>query len=324
MPRKLTAPDRVVLLLSLVPYLVEHGETPLAELADAFDVPPRLLRELIEFLGTAGVPGETRTYQDEDLFDIDWTALEEEDVVRLTRVVAVDDAPRFSAVERAALLAGLHSLEPLLPESERAHARSAGAKLAAAVGAGAAAGGAGITVAADPQGAGLATIAEAVDRGVRLAFSYRDLQGRTSERTVEPLALTQSAGGWYLRAYCLDRAAERTFLVDGMRELRLLPDPVERRALRRPRASLIGPEEAPLIAALTLRERALHRIAGFSPRALGPAEPGWLRAEVDLAYPAAAIRLVQAAPGDLVVEGPAAAREAVREWAERALAPYGA
>ena len=60
------------------------------------------------------------------------------------------------------------------------------------------------------------------------------------------------------------------------------------------------------------------------PRVQGAGAPGWLLAEVDLALPEVAVRLVQAAPGDLVVEEPAEAREAVRLWAERALAQYDA
>src|SRR5690606_24460475 len=100
----LAASDRVMLLLALVPYLTEHGDTPLAELASVFEVDAETLRGLIEFLGTAGIPGETSTYQDEDLFDIDWEALDRDDIVRLTRVVAVDDTPRFSASEQAALI----------------------------------------------------------------------------------------------------------------------------------------------------------------------------------------------------------------------------
>jgi proteasome accessory factor C len=318
--RKITAPDRVVLLLSLIPYLAEHGETPLGELAEAFDVPPRMLRELIEFLGTAGVPGETRTYQDEDLFDIDWAALEEQDLVRLTRVVAVDDAPRFSVVERTALIAGLHALTPLLPDSEREHARSAAEKLRAA-NIGARSGDtAHLSVTAEPEDPRLAVVAEAIDRGLRLGFSYRDLQGTHSERRVEPLGLSQSDGGWYLRAHCLDRGAERTFIVDGMREPRVLPQAAERRPSGR--RMEIGPAEVELVAGLRMRERALGRLSGFSPRVVGPSEPGWVLAEVDLAYASAAIRLVQAAPGDVVVESPNEAREAVRDWADRALARY--
>ncbi|MFC7765349.1 hypothetical protein [Leucobacter soli] len=46
-----------MLLLSLIPYLMEHGDTPLAELARTFDIDAEALRALIEFLGTAGVPG---------------------------------------------------------------------------------------------------------------------------------------------------------------------------------------------------------------------------------------------------------------------------
>jgi proteasome accessory factor C len=317
MPRKITGPDRVVLLLSVVPYLMEHGETPLADLAEAFDVPPRLMRELIEFLGTAGVPGETSTYQHEDLFDIDWASLEDEGLVRLTRVVAVDDAPGFSPGERAALIAGMLALAPLLPEDEREHARTAAEKLRAMGG-----GEAALSVAVEREDPRIAAVAAAIDWGRRLAFAYRDLHGASSERTVEPLALTQSAGGWYLRAHCLDRDAERTFLVDGMREPRVLPEAAERRATNRPHPSLIGPSETEVVATIRLRECSLERVAAFSPRPLGPAEPGWVRAEVDLAYPAAACRLVQAAPGDLTVESPASARQAVREWAERALAGY--
>lgn len=317
MPRKITGPDRVVLLLSVVPYLMEHGETPLADLAEAFDVPPRLMRELIEFLGTAGVPGETSTYQHEDLFDIDWAALEDEGLVRLTRVVAVDDVPGFSPAERAALIAGMLALTPLLPEDEREHARTAAEKLRAMGG-----GEVALSVAAEREDPRIAAVAAAIDRGRRLAFAYRDLHGASSERTVEPLALTQSAGGWYLRAHCLDRDAERTFLVDGMREPRVLFEAAERRATNRPRPSLIGPSETEVVATIRLRERSLERAAAFSPRLLGPAGPGWVRAEVDLAYPAAACRLVQTAPGDLIVESPDSARQAVREWAERALAGY--
>ena len=315
MPRRITAPDRVVLLLSLVPYLTEHGETPLAELAEAFDVPERELRELIEFLGTAGIPGETNTYQHDDLFDIDWTALEEEDVVRLTRVVAVDDTPRFSASELAALIVGLNAITPLLPAGEREHARSVAEKLSSARLS------VPLSIGAEREDARLQLIAEAIESGCRITFAYRSLQGAESQRTVEPLLLTQSTGGWYLRAYCLDRGAERTFIVDGIRDPRMLPEASGRRAAARAsRASVIGPEDSTLIARVLVRESALSIIADFAPRVLGPDAPGWVRAEVALAYPGAAVRLVQAAPGDVVVEAPDAAREAVRAWADRALA----
>lgn len=318
MARKITAPDRVVLLLSVIPYLMEHGETGLAQLAEAFDVPPRLMRELIEFLGTAGVPGETGAYQHEDLFDIDWDALELHDLVRLTQVVAIDEVPRFSPAEHAALVAGLQALAPLLPPEEAEHARSAGAKLGTV--------GEAVAISAEAEVADrrIAIITRAIDEAKRISFAYQDLRGDRSERTVEPLALTQSAGGWYLRGYCLERDAERTFLVDGMRRLRARPDAAERRRVGRVVATSIGPHETTIVATVRVREHSLARVSAFAPRVRGAAEPGWARAEVELSHAAAACRIVQAAPGDVIVEAPASAREAVRAWADRALAGYRA
>lgn len=325
MARSLTAQDRVVLLLALVPYLTVHGATPVRELAEAFDVPAKVLRELIAFLGTAGVPGETRTYQDEDLFDIDWVAFEEEDLVRLTKVIAVDDAPRFSAGEYAALLAGLNAVTPLLPETERVHAKGAAAKLSAALsGRSTSETSPALSVAPEAENPVLTTIATAIEHGVRLGFEYRDVRGARSRRAVEPLALVQSRTGWYLRAHCLDREAERTFLVDGIRDAELSDVPATHRPVKRPLLSVVGPSETPIVAEVCVREQALPRISSFSPRVLGPDRPGWLRVTIDLAYPGAAIRLVALAPGDVVVHAPESARRAVHEWAERGRAPYDA
>lgn len=320
---RLNAPERVVLLLALVPYLREHGETPLAQLAATFEVEPETLRDLIEFLGTAGVPGETGTYQDEDLFDIDWDALEREDLVRLTRVVAVDDAPRFAAGERAALIAGLHSLFPLLPEAERAHARSAAEKLGAAA--------AGepaespISITADPADAGVRRAAEAIETRHRLRFSYRDLRGSESSRTVEPVALTQYGSAWYLRAFCLDRLSERTFLVDAMRDVEVLDEPV--RALASGEVGGfrgLGPEDVEIEAAAVVHTAALPRIQAFAPHVVAEVDEERRRVIVRLSHPSAAVRLVQAAPGDVTFEGPEAARRAIHAWADAALGEYDA
>ena len=332
MARALTTADRVVLLLALVPYLREHGPTPVSELALAFGESEDAVRRLVAFLGTAGVPGETHTYQPEDLFDIDWDAFEQHDIVSLTHIVAVDDTPRFSPAEHAALVAGLHALREMLPPEERSGVERAAAKLALAQ---TARGGSSpepaISITPDPGDPALAVLLDAMESGRRVSFEYRDLRGETTRRTVEPLELSQLGGAWYLRAHCLDRGAERTFLVDAMRGARAQDEAAEQRPApgrgHGAGSSRIGPEAAEIAAVVRLGEAALHRIAAFSPRVIGPADDGgdsgWVRAEVRLGHPAAAIRLVQAAPGEVIVERPAEAREAVRDWAERALAPYG-
>lgn len=317
-PRTLTTPDRVMLLMALVPYLLEHGPTQVTELAEAFAVDARTIRRLVQFLGVAGVPGETRTYQHEDLFDIDWDALEQHDVVELTRVVAVDDTPRFSNLETAALLTGLHVLRSMLPSQLREQAVRLTEKLANAS-AGEEAPVA-LSVDAEPEHQLLEPIAAAMEAGRRLGFEYSDAEGRTTDRLVEPLLLGQSGGAWYLRAYCLDRQSERTFLVDRMRAPRSQSVAAERTPLIAD--TPIGVMHPSLTATISARQSALHRIADFAPRVLGEAGPGRVRAEVELLHPQVAARLVQAAPGELIVEAPASARQAVANWAERALAQY--
>lgn len=334
MAERLAAADRVVLLLALVPYLRAHGEVDLADLAAEFGVSMAHMRELVEFLGMAGAPGETETYQDEDLFDIDWTALEEEGVVRLTRTVVVDEAPRFTALERASLLAGLTALMPVLPEEEQAHARKAIEKLkwgderletakdrpSPVVP---------ITAAAESTDSALAKISGAIERDELIGFEYVDLRGQRSSRRVIPIGLVQTPTGWYLRAFCCDRGAERSFALEGMRgaavSARTADDPagdIAVTGLREARILTVGPTEAPITASVRVREQSLHRIAPFGPRVGRPSADGWVRAEVKLAFPAAAVRLVQSAPGDIVVETPRSCRDAVLDWADRALAQY--
>lgn len=325
MRSQLQTPDRVVLLLALVPYLREHGPTPVTELAETFDVEPALLRKLVRFLGTAGVPGETQSYQHEDLFDIDWTALEDEDVVSLTHVVAVDDTPRFSAAERAALIAGLQMLTGMLPEAERELADRTAAKLAGAFGETAAP--SALSVTADPQDARIPLLVGAIGNGHRLAFAYRDARGSESERSVEPLQLRQSSGAWYLRAFCLERGEERTFRVDRMSQLRELDEPAQRTASapaahRARAAGSFAQGSAAQRGALRVRGEALPRLVDFGLE-VGPlGDDGWADATVDLWYPGTAVALVQAAPGAVEVIAPESARAAVRAWAEQALGLY--
>lgn len=317
MARSVIAPDRVLLLLSLVPYLREHGPTPVPELAETFGVSPSLLRRLVRFLGTAGVPGETMTYQAEDLFDIDWDALEEDDVVSLTRIVAVDDTPRFAPAETAALVAGLHALTAVLPEADAELAQRIAARLAAALGEGERGPALSVTAEAGP---GMPAIVSAIDSGRALAFRYRDASGAETSRTVDPLALVQEAGAWYLRAHCRDRGAERSFRVEQMREVReagpAAPSPSSPPSAQAPR------ETAAIDIVATVPARVLPRLRGFEPEVLAETEDRRIRIRVEGWHRGAAIRLVQEAPGEVVVESPVSARDAVRDWAARALAAY--
>lgn len=322
MSRVLSIADKVVLLLSMIPYLREHGPVTVTELAEQFHAPEHTVRELVTFLGTAGIPGETHTYQPEDLFDIDWDAFELNDVVSLTHIVAVDHTPRFAPAEYAALLAGLHALSELLPRAEAEVARSAAIKLGLAapktdseapV----------LTMTAERSDPRLTLAAQAIAEGRRLRFAYVDLRGSVTEREIEPGELTQQGDDWYVRGYCLTRNDERTFLVASMRDTALgetMHAARERKGHDRAATESRPADDSATLVRTRVRERSLHRFAGFSPRVVAREIEGWVSVEVQLAFAQSAIRLVQLAPGDIVIESPVAARSAVREWIDRALA----
>ncbi|WP_053385829.1 helix-turn-helix transcriptional regulator [Leucobacter japonicus] len=334
----LLGPDRVTLLLALVAYLREAGPVPVPELAERFGVAPRLLRTLVRFLGTAGVPGETLSYQDEDLFDIDWDALELHDTVSLTRTVAVEEAPRFAPQETAALVAGLQALTAMLGPEDAALARSTAEKLGAALGS---SGFAAVSIAPSTEQPEVAAIFSAIESGRRLSFRYRDAAGAETSRTVLPRLLTQGTGTWYLRGYCFERAAERTFRLDQISGLRLVDTDAPAGQVRVapwPAASASGPsiatsresaasepadQEPPAILIEALASpQAAARLRGFAPEIVEEFDDGRLRLQIAAWHPWAAVQVVQVLPGDIEIVAPASARASVAEWAERALASY--
>lgn len=316
--KSLTTSDRVMLLIAMVAYLRHNGPTHVHELAEHFDVTDSVIRDLATFLGTAGIPGETLTYQHQDLYDLDWDALEQEDLVRMVQFVALEDSPRFSSAETAAILAGLHTLRDMLPNDLQQHAESALSKLSQISPAEEIT----LTVSAEVVSNELTTVAEGISSHRQLSFLYRDATGAQTQRRVDPLVLRQSAGSWYLQAHCHDRHDRRTFLVDRMRSVHLLEETAVNVSSSSDDELFMTPQDASITATALVRQTSLHRILDFMPRVISDPQTGWVLVEVDLHHPAVAIRLVQACPGDIVVQTPDAARHAVHTWAEEALSNY--
>ncbi|MGO3147579.1 MAG: helix-turn-helix transcriptional regulator [Leucobacter sp.] len=313
----LLASDRVLLLLSIVPYLREHGPTPVAELARTFQVDQPLLRSLITFLGTAGIPGETLAYQHNDLFDIDWDAFEESDIVSLTQTVAIDEAPRFTGTETSALLAGLHALGPLLSIEDSALAEQLTKRLSEAMGSGDIPA---VSVTASDTDPRLVTLITAIEQAVSLSFTYRSASGTDSNPTVHPTSLTEREGIWYLRGFAVERGAERTFNVNLMSSIEVL-GPYE--PIHTITAETVETEERAEIQAL-VPLHLLARIRGFAPEPVNaPGTPeGYERVRIDAWHAGAAVRLAQHGPGEIEILSPPAARAAVSEWVDLALDAY--
>ena len=117
--KPMLAQDKLAFLLALVPYLMDHDRVSVENAAAHFGVPAGQIREAVRLIAVSGVPGETSQYQHGDLFDIAWDEFEENDQIVLTQMVAIDDSPRFSAREAAALIAGLQYLSALPENAEQ-------------------------------------------------------------------------------------------------------------------------------------------------------------------------------------------------------------
>lgn len=306
---KPTTEDKVVLLLALVPYLLSNGATPINEIAERFSVPASEVRKIAAYLGTAGIPGETFTYQDQDMFDINWMALEEDDVLELVTAIAVDDTPKFSGVETAALLAGLQLLTGVLPDNFKKTAADLQVKLAAATQ------DFNITVTQEdmfsvPHNLDLFT--ESILSLEQLSITYVARDGNESSRTVDPLALKQIGNFWYLQAYCHLRQDKRIFRLEGIINAR-----VNGKKFSADQKLLITDGfnfENELSVTIAVHESALHQLEPWAPKVLGVHSNGVLKAEVLLAHEANVINLVLSAPARVEVIEPESIREFVSTW----------
>src|SRR6478735_303734 len=166
--RTLLGADRTLFMLSVVPYLLDRGAVSVDEVAEHFDVTPELVRRTIALLPMTGIPGESKAYLDNDMFAIDYDALEEGTVI-LTRNIVIDEAPRFSAREAAALITGLKYLSAL-PENADSDAISV---LLAKLARGSSATPAEMGVETGVPDATRALLRSAASAGTRVAFDYR-------------------------------------------------------------------------------------------------------------------------------------------------------
>lgn len=316
-PPALGGRDRFALLLSLVPYLLEHTPIAVTEAAAHFGVSPATVRDLVRLVGVSGIPGESATYGPEDLFDIDWDLLEQQDEIAITQQVVIEEAPRFSAREAAALIAGLQYLSAMPGQGGDSVIDSLLTKLtASSTGAPAE-----VAVAASPSYAALAPIRTALAEGRSLSFEYSRADGTTQERLVDPLRLESRDQDWYLRGWCHLRESTRTFRVDRMslvavagvadaHDANILADAPE----------FFTPAGTDLSVTLDIDTAALPLVAEYLGPECAPVPAGdRTTVTIRVASIAPIQRLVTGLGGAATVLDPPSVRDAVAAWAQAGL-----
>lgn len=319
-PQPMRAQDKLAFLLSLVPYLIDRDRVSVAEVAAHFGVPEQQIRDAVMLVAMSGIPGETSTYQHGDLFDIAWDDFEERDEIVLTHLVALDDSPRFSAREAAALIAGLQYLSSLPEQADRAAIASLMSKLAR----GASGEPSALAVAPTETQHTLELARESVERGLQLEFTYIDSRGVSVERTVDPLRVESIDDDWYLRGWCHLREAVRTFRLDRITAPRITDAPITHGAsdVVLPEALFEG-SETDLLVTLDVSAGAAPLLADYILDGSTESGPdGRVRVTVRASHFHGIKRLVAGMPGVVTVVAPEEARQVVANWAAAGAARY--
>lgn len=317
----MTSQAQVRRLLSLVPYLREHDGAAMADVARAFDISLRTLREDLNVLWMCGMPGLAPG----DLIDIDMDAVDGEGVIHLSNADYLTRPLRLSADEALALVLGLRTLREIAGPGQRDAVDRALRKLELAAGS-TAPDQASVRVTAG-QGEVQSRIADGLQRGRRLDLTY-DVASRaeTTRRLVDPLRVFVLEGYGYLEAWCYSAQALRTFRLDRVVEVVVTDTPVAAHdvqlkdlttgwfeALRdAPLVTVDLAPEAAWVAEYYPTEAVSARAAGGLTVTLRVTDPAWLRG------------LLLQLRGGAVVVAPAGAGDSAAEAAQEALDQYAA
>jgi proteasome accessory factor C len=316
----LHAQDKLTFLLSLVPFLIDHDHVSVTEVAEHFGVEAEQIREAVRLIAVSGVPGETRTYQYEDLFDIAWDDFEDNDQIVLTNLVAIDESPRFSAREAAALIAGLQYLSALPENADRAAVASLMSKLSR----GASGLPSEVAVEAGESDATLALIRGSVERGMQLEFGYLSSRGEAERRRVDPLLVESVDADWYLRGWCHLREAVRTFRLDRISDPVITTTPISHAAsdVALPE-TLFEASADDLVVTIDVAASAESLLADYIPTgAVRTERDGRVQTTVRVSHYHGLKRLIASMPGVATVISPPEARAVVAEWAAAGAARY--
>jgi proteasome accessory factor C len=327
------AQDKLTFLLSLVPYLLDNGRVSVADAAAHFQVSEKQIRDAVSLIAVSGVPGETTQYQHGDLFDISWDDFDERDEIVITHMVALDDSPRFSAREAAALIAGLQYLQSLPENVDRGMYSSLMDKLAR----GASESPSQVAVASSDPTDSLADVRAAVAGRVQIEFDYLSSRGSQERRRVDPLRIDSDDEDWYLRAWDHVRESIRTFRLDRMTGIVVTGEPVLSAHDDVPIGdSLFQGGADDLLVTIEVERSALSLLGEFVSsvdEAEAAAAPGdatdaagagdRVRVRIRVVHIHALKRLVTGMSSVVTIVEPPEARAAVVEWARAGRERYG-
>ncbi len=240
--------DALPRLLALVPWLLSHPETPVADVAKEFGITEQQLRSDLELIWMCGLPG----YGPGDLMDVVW----HEDRVSLSNADTIAKPLRLTSDEALALVAALRALLGVPGLVETAAVEAALAKLEAAAGGAFSGDEVAVAVDAVTDPEVVATVADALSQHRRVHLRYWvPARDEATERDVDPIRMFTSDGIPYFVGWCHLVGDVRTFRLDRALKVTVLADAAEVPAEVRQRAfdmGLFTPDEADRLVTLDL------------------------------------------------------------------------
>ena len=325
-----TAQSQVRRLLSLVPYLREHDGVTITEVADAFGVSEKRIRDDLGVLWMCGLPGLSPG----DLIDIDMDAVDGEGVIHLSNADYLTRPLRLSADEALALILALRTLRPVTGHDDRNAIDRALEKLQAVAGdrgnhpdgPGQVVEQAEVSVTGGAEEAA-ATVAEGLRRKRRLDLTY-DVASRaeTTQRLVDPLRVFVLDGYGYLDAWCYLAGGVRSFRLDRIASVTITDtDVAEHEVTLRDLSGgwFDALKEAPLVS-LALDRQAAWVAEYYPMEQVTPAADGGLTVALRVSDPAWLRGLLLRLGGGARVLQPEQAGDSAADAAAEALAQYDA
>ena len=225
---RLTASERMIRLLAVIPWVVEQQGAPLDEIVARFDYPrSQLVEDLTGVVFFVGV----HPFTPDSMIEVDIS----DDEVQIRYADWFSRPLRLTPGEGARLLTAGHSLlgGDFATGDEGDEAASpllrALTKLGMALGE-AADQAVEVRLGHAPTET-LPPLRSALNRGEQIDIEYYTYgRDELTRRIVEPLRIFSDNGNWYLHAWCHRATDERIFRVDRIRSVRLTGESVEHQA----------------------------------------------------------------------------------------------
>jgi proteasome accessory factor C len=306
----LSGADRYNFMLALSGYLINNRQQRLSDLASHFQVTEKEIRSAVVTISLSGVG----MYRPDELFFLDYDLLEE-GIVDLSFAPTLEAVPRLSARQAAAIASGLSYLMNLVDTKDQDQIK----QLMEILGRGAL-GTKGLPFMVQPAegDCDLALVRQAVAESRALKCSYINSAGEITNRQIEPQLLESREANWFVKGFCRSNQESRVFRLDRMREIELLEEFEERELVDTESDQIYSVRKSDIDVLFEVDPEAFALIADYKPEFEISGNKS-VQVTIAIGQLETLGRIVARYSGKVRVLAPAAARVAVRQFAQRAL-----